>query len=88
MLPFPERAPGDHEAFLQRFDDADGFSVRWSRSLALPAGNYRFTMTVDDGAPLCSIVVERKTTASALKKAKTLTKRVYGVGAKPSVRKV
>ena len=32
--------------------DADGFSVRWSRSLALPAGNYRFTMTVDDGARL------------------------------------
>jgi hypothetical protein len=32
--------------------DTDGFSVRWSRSLNLPAGNYRFTMTVDDGARL------------------------------------
>jgi hypothetical protein len=32
--------------------DADGFSVRWSRSLDLPRGNYRFTMTVDDGARL------------------------------------
>jgi hypothetical protein len=32
--------------------DPDGFSARWSRSLNLPAGNYRFTMTVDDGARL------------------------------------
>lgn len=31
---------------------ADNFSVRWSRNLALAAGNYRFTMTVDDGARL------------------------------------
>ncbi len=31
---------------------ADNFSVRWSRNLELPAGNYRFTMTVDDGARL------------------------------------
>ncbi|MEZ4618049.1 MAG: PA14 domain-containing protein [Caldilineaceae bacterium] len=30
----------------------DNFSVRWSRTLTLPAGNYRFTMTVDDGARL------------------------------------
>jgi hypothetical protein len=30
----------------------DGFSVRWTRNLDLPAGNYRFTMTVDDGARL------------------------------------
>jgi hypothetical protein len=32
--------------------DADGFSVRWSRNLALAAGSYRFRMTVDDGARL------------------------------------
>jgi hypothetical protein len=32
--------------------DADGFSVRWSRTAELPAGNYRFIMTVDDGARL------------------------------------
>ncbi|MBE7555743.1 MAG: SH3 domain-containing protein [Anaerolineales bacterium] len=32
--------------------DADGFSVRWSRSVDLPAGDYRFIMTVDDGARL------------------------------------
>jgi len=30
----------------------DSFSVRWTRNLDLPAGNYRFTMTVDDGARL------------------------------------
>jgi len=32
--------------------DADVFSVRWVRNLDLAAGNYRFTMTVDDGARL------------------------------------
>jgi hypothetical protein len=32
--------------------DTDGFSARWSRTLDLPSGNYRFTMTVDDGARL------------------------------------
>lgn len=31
---------------------ADGFSVRWSRNLELPAGNYRFTLEIDDGARL------------------------------------
>ncbi len=31
---------------------ADGFSVRWTRSLNLAAGSYRFTVTVDDGARL------------------------------------
>ena len=30
----------------------DNFSVRWSRNLDLPAGNYRFTVTVDDGVRL------------------------------------
>jgi len=30
----------------------DGFSVRWTRELNLPAGMYRFTMTVDDGGRL------------------------------------
>lgn len=30
----------------------DSFSVRWTRNLDLPAGNYRFTITVDDGARL------------------------------------
>jgi len=30
----------------------DNFSVRWTRNLDLPAGRYRFTMTVDDGARL------------------------------------
>lgn len=30
----------------------DYFSVRWTRNLDLPAGNYRFTLTVDDGARL------------------------------------
>ncbi len=30
----------------------DEFSVRWSRSLQLPAGDYRFTVTVDDGVRL------------------------------------
>jgi hypothetical protein len=30
----------------------DGFSVRWSRSLSLAAGSYRFSMTVDDGGRL------------------------------------
>ena len=30
----------------------DGFSVRWSRILQLPAGDYRFTATVDDGVRL------------------------------------
>lgn len=32
--------------------NADGFSVRWSRNLNLSPGNYRFMMTVDDGARL------------------------------------
>ncbi len=31
---------------------ADGFSVRWTRSLNLAAGSYRFSMTVDDGGRL------------------------------------
>ena len=31
---------------------SDNFSVRWTRSLDFPAGNYRFTVTVDDGARL------------------------------------
>ncbi len=31
---------------------ADNFSVRWSRNLALEAGRYRFTATVDDGIRL------------------------------------
>ena len=35
-----------------RFLPADYFSVRWTRKINLPAGNYRFTMTVDDGARL------------------------------------
>ena len=30
----------------------DGFSVRWSRSSQLPARDYRFTVTVDDGVRL------------------------------------
>jgi hypothetical protein len=30
----------------------DGFSVRWTRTLDLPAGSYRFTTTVDDGIRL------------------------------------
>lgn len=30
----------------------DGFSVRWTRSLNLTAGSYRFSMTVDDGGRL------------------------------------
>jgi len=30
----------------------DGFSIRWTRSLNLPAGPYRFAMTVDDGGRL------------------------------------
>lgn len=30
----------------------DGFSVRWTGSLDLPAGSYRFVMTVDDGGRL------------------------------------
>jgi len=32
--------------------NADGFSVRWTRHLALAAGSYRFSMTVDDGGRL------------------------------------
>ena len=32
--------------------NADVFSVRWTRNLNLAAGNYRFSMTVDDGARL------------------------------------
>ena len=32
--------------------DADAFSARWTRTLNLPAGVYRFTMIVDDGARL------------------------------------
>lgn len=32
--------------------NADGFSVRWSRSLNLSPGNHRFTLTTDDGARL------------------------------------
>lgn len=35
-----------------RFLPADYFSVRWTRNMNLPAGNYRFTMTADDGARL------------------------------------
>jgi hypothetical protein len=31
---------------------ADGFSARWTRNIDLPAGNYRFRMTVDDGGRL------------------------------------
>jgi hypothetical protein len=30
----------------------DRFSVRWTRNLNLPAGSYRFSMTVDDGGRL------------------------------------
>jgi hypothetical protein len=30
----------------------DNFSARWTRSLDLPAGNYRFALTIDDGARL------------------------------------
>jgi hypothetical protein len=32
--------------------NADAFSARWTRTLNLPAGVYRFTMIVDDGARL------------------------------------
>ena len=32
--------------------NTDGFSARWTRALNLAAGNYRFTITVDDGARL------------------------------------
>src|SRR5690606_21566954 len=32
--------------------DDDKFSVRWSRTLNLPAGTYTFRLTVDDGARL------------------------------------
>lgn len=32
--------------------DPDGFSVRWSQNLDLPAGRYRFTARVDDGVRL------------------------------------
>ncbi len=32
--------------------NADVFSARWTRNLALSAGSYRFRMTVDDGARL------------------------------------
>ena len=32
--------------------NADNFSARWTRSLDLPAGNYTFSLTVDDGARL------------------------------------
>ncbi len=32
--------------------DADNFSVRWTRTLNLPAGNYRFQLYTDDGARL------------------------------------
>jgi hypothetical protein len=32
--------------------DSDVFSIRWTRSMDLSAGSYRFTMTVDDGARL------------------------------------
>ena len=31
---------------------ADKFSVRWTRTLDLPAGSYRFTVTADDGTRL------------------------------------
>jgi hypothetical protein len=31
---------------------SDGFSVRWTRTLNLEAGSYRFSMTVDDGGRL------------------------------------
>lgn len=31
---------------------ADGFSVRWTRTINFPAGNYRFTTTADDGVRL------------------------------------
>jgi hypothetical protein len=34
------------------FVNPDGFSVRWTRTLNLAAGSYRFHMTVDDGARL------------------------------------
>lgn len=32
--------------------DPEAFSARWTRQLDLPAGQYRFTITVDDGARL------------------------------------
>ena len=32
--------------------NADNFSTRWTRTLDVPAGTYRFTMTVDDGGRL------------------------------------
>jgi len=32
--------------------NADHFSARWTRSVNIPAGNYRFTVTADDGVRL------------------------------------
>lgn len=32
--------------------NADGFSARWTRTASMPAGNYRFTVTADDGVRL------------------------------------
>jgi len=32
--------------------NSDSFSARWTRNLSLAAGNYRFSMTVDDGGRL------------------------------------
>jgi hypothetical protein len=32
--------------------NADGFSAHWTGRFDLPAGSYRFTLTVDDGARL------------------------------------
>jgi hypothetical protein len=32
--------------------DSDNFSVRWTRTVNFPAGNYRFVLRVDDGARL------------------------------------
>ncbi|MBL8187931.1 MAG: hypothetical protein JNK38_07985 [Acidobacteria bacterium] len=39
--------PGDNCGVV-----ADGFSVRWTRRVILPAGAYRFTVTADDGVRL------------------------------------
>ncbi|MBS1786341.1 MAG: hypothetical protein JST85_01385 [Acidobacteria bacterium] len=41
------KSPGDNCGVL-----ADGFSVRWTRRLIVPAGAYRFTATADDGVRL------------------------------------
>ncbi len=65
--------------------DANRFSVRWSRTLSLPAGWYRFLMTVDDGGRL---ILSGRTVIDAWREQPSTTyeTRIYHTGGALDVR--